>query len=70
MNSSNICDKLVKARGERKQREVAKAIGISDSALAMYEGGNRVPRDEIKEKLAKFYGLSVGFLFFDENVHS
>lgn len=61
--------RLVSARGEKSQTEVAKGIGISVSALSMYEGGERVPRDEVKEQLARYYGLTVGFLFFGEEVH-
>ena len=30
----------------------------------MYEAGERVPRDEIKIKLAKFYNRSVSYIFF------
>ena len=61
--------RLVSARGQQPKVEVAKALGISVSALSMYELGERVPRDEIKEQMAKYYGLTVGFLFFGEEVH-
>lgn len=39
-------------------------VGISRSALCMYECGYRIPRDEIKMKLSKLYGVSVESLFF------
>ena len=52
-------NKLVKLRGTRTQEEIANAIGISISAIGMYETGQRVPRDEIKVKLANFYNVSV-----------
>ena len=58
--------KLVALRGEKSQTEVAAANGISTSALAMYETGKRVPRDEIKRSLANYYGVSVGDLFFSQ----
>lgn len=61
-------EKLVAARGKRSREEVAKAIGISLSAISMYETGARVPRDEIKVKLADYFGASVQSLFFDGNV--
>lgn len=61
-------EKLVFARGKRSRDEVAKAVGVSLSAIAMYESGARVPRDEIKVKLADYFGTSVQSLFFDENV--
>lgn len=51
---------------EKKSREeVASAIGISTSALAMYENAMRIPRDETKIKIAKYYGRSVQEIFFE-----
>ena len=35
--------KLIELRGERSQKEVADALGISISALSMYENGERIP---------------------------
>ncbi len=52
------------ARGDRSREEVAIACDISVSALSMYENGQRVPRDEIKVKLAKLYGKTVEELFY------
>jgi DNA-binding XRE family transcriptional regulator len=62
-------DKLIELRGKRTQSEVASAIGISVSALAMYEKGERVPRDPIKIALANFYGQSIGDIFFILKTH-
>lgn len=56
-------EQLIKLRGERSQEEVAKALGISVSALSMYEQGNRIPRDEIKVKMAEYYDISIESLF-------
>ena len=50
-----IAERLVKARGSKKREEVAAAVGVSLSAIAMYENGERVPRDETKIKLADYY---------------
>ena len=52
------------ARGERSREEVALVCDISVSALSMYENGQRIPRDEIKVKLARCYGKSVEDLFY------
>ena len=65
LDKKEIGRRLTEARGNRSQRDVAKEIGISRSALAMYEIGVRVPKDEIKIRIAEFYGLSVQALFFD-----
>lgn len=34
-----------------------------------YEAGLRVPRDEVKLRLSRYYGLSLEQLFFDPQVH-
>lgn len=59
-----IAKRLLKLRGEKSREEVVRANGISASALAMYEIGERIPRDEIKVSLAKYYGTTVEAIFF------
>lgn len=66
MDVEKIKQNLVEARGEKTLIRVSKDTGISVSALSMYESGDRTPRDEIKERLAKYYGTTVGSLFFNE----
>lgn len=66
MDTERIKQNLLQARGEKTMVKVSKDTGISVSALSMYESGDRVPRDEIKERLAKYYGTTVGSLFFGE----
>lgn len=61
----DIAERLVSLRGKRTREEVAKAVGISLSAMAMYENGYRIPRDETKIKLADYYGVSVEQIFFN-----
>ena len=51
-------------RGEKSRDEVAEALGISKSALCMYENGERIPRDATKVKIADYYGVGVGDIFF------
>ena len=46
------------------QAEVARAVGISTSAIAMYERDERIPRDTIKIKLANLFGKTVASIFF------
>lgn len=64
LNSKIIAARLIKLRGNRTQDEVAKDVGISKSALGMYETGARIPRDNIKLKLADYYNTSVEAIFF------
>lgn len=44
MDSEKIAKTLIELRGERPRSEVATALGVSVSALAMYETGARIPR--------------------------
>ena len=67
MDRQAIAARLVRLRGTRSQNEVARTLGISDSALSAYECGERVPRDELKLRMAEFFGVSVQFLFFNED---
>lgn len=59
-----VAERLIKARGDTPREQVASAVGVSVSAMSMYEIGARIPRDEIKVKLAKFYNKTVQELFF------
>lgn len=67
MDKKKVGGRLLQLRGMRSQEEVAAALGIRQSTLAMYERGARMPRDEIKLALARYYGCSVEALFFNEN---
>lgn len=69
LNKRDIGRKLVALRGNKTQKEVASELKISISALAMYEQGNRIPRDEIKLKIAAYYGKSVQEIFFESKCH-
>ena len=60
-----IAERLTQLRGDRSREEVAKAIGISVSAISMYENGERITRDSIKIKLAAYFNKSVQEIFFD-----
>ena len=66
IDSEKIGNRLRDIRTERGEttETVAKEIGISASAITMYETGQRIPRDEIKIRLAEYYGLPVERIFF------
>lgn len=61
--------KLRALRGKKTQQQVADDLGITKSALAMYERDERVPRDEIKIRIAAYYGETVQFIFFEGTEH-
>lgn len=60
-----VAERLIRLRGDRSREEVAKAVGVSVSAIAMYENGERIPRDSIKIKLATYFNRTVQEIFFD-----
>ena len=68
MDSSRIAKKLVELRGSKSRESVANALGLSLSTLTMYEIGARIPRDENKEKIARYYGKTVDEIFFRLNL--
>ena len=70
MNTNRTAEKLKELRGARSLREVSSAVGISISALGMYETGKRIPRDNIKLRIANFYGRSIEDIFFREKYHN
>lgn len=66
LDSERIGEKLTALRGDRTQEEVANAVNISVSALSMYERGERIPRDNIKIRLATYYNRAICDIFFTE----
>ena len=64
MDSKKIGKLLTALRGEQSLSDVAKTLGLSPSAIRQYESGNRIPRDNIKEKIAKFYDKTVQEIFY------
>jgi len=46
--------------------ELARKIGTSSSAVNMYECGQRLPRDEVKIKIAELFGMKVETIFYPE----
>lgn len=66
MNGKQIARNLVALRGEKTRERVAADIGVSVSAIAMYERGERIPRDEVKVRIANYYNTSVEAIFYAE----
>ena len=62
--SNKIGRRLRKLRGDKTQAQVADDLGISVSAVGSYELGERIPRDKLKVKIAKYYDTTVEALFF------
>ena len=69
INPKEIGRRLILLRGNRSRREVAEAVGVTESAYAMYERGERIPRDYIKVIIADFFRKDVQEIFFDSECH-
>ena len=69
MSNTEIGARLRDLRGDTPRQEVAEAIGVSVSALQMYENGARTPRDKTKMALANYYKTSVESIFFKIDPH-
>ena len=63
-DKATVGKRLKALRGSRSQKEVADALGVTVMAVCLYETGERMPRDEIKVKLANYYKKSVTSLFY------
>ncbi|ALX47613.1 helix-turn-helix transcriptional regulator [Lentibacillus amyloliquefaciens] len=70
MNKKIIAKRLKDFRGGKNRENVAELLGISISALQMYETAQRIPQDDIKLKIAKLYGVSVQEIFFSEQEYN
>lgn len=57
-------NEMRRLRGTRTQSEVASALGISQQAIAAYESETKRPSDEVKERIAEYYGVSVQSIFY------
>lgn len=61
---AKLGSRLAQLRRQRdlSQRELAKLLGVAQSTIAMYEGGNRSPAPEMLQRIADFFGVSVDYL--------
>ena len=64
MDKIKIANTLRTLRGEKRREEVAIACKVSANAISMYETGARIPADDIKIKLAEYYGKTVQDIFY------
>ncbi len=64
MDKKKTAERLRSLRGDRTIEEIANALGVSKSSVCMYELGERTPRDDVKAKYAKYFGVSVESIFF------
>ncbi len=60
---------MLKLRLSRKenQEDVARTVGVTQSAYAMIEGGHRHPRKVLQKQLAIHFGVTVDELFYSHD---
>lgn len=63
IDAKGIGQTLRTLRGEKPQKEVADAVGVTVMAISQYENGERIPRDDVKLKLANYFNESVERIF-------
>lgn len=69
MLSPAIIGQRIKSKREKakiSRDSFCNDVGITLSALSMYENGQRIPRDEIKVKIARVLDTSIEALFFTQ----
>lgn len=66
MNTERIAKNLRELRKTHglSLKDAAKAYGVCVSAVQMYESGARIPRDDVKKRIAYVYKKSVSTIFF------
>ena len=64
MNTVETGRRLRELRGSRTIRDVAAAVKVSPSSWYLYELGDRIPRDEVKIRIADYFGVKVADIFF------
>ena len=67
-----VAERLKKLRKNKgvSVEEMSLALNISRSAICMYESGNRIPRDEVKVKIANYFNTTVEDIFFRKKCHN
>ena len=69
MDAKTIGNRLRDLRGEKSVADVAKDLNLSPSTWSMYENGERIPRDNIKLRIAQHFHKPLHLLFFTEGTH-
>lgn len=66
--AKEIGRRLKTLRGLIPQTKLARELQIPYSSYRSYESGERVPGDLLKERIASYFGKSVGEIFFPEDI--
>ncbi len=63
-----FAEKLSAERKKKKvsQLEVAKVVGVTQTAISYFESGEKFPSAPLIKRLAKYYGVSMDYLMDNE----
>ena len=48
------------------QKELGEIIGVAQKQISQYESGSRLPSDDVKVRLARFFQTTVEAIFFTD----
>lgn len=54
--------KMLRTENHISQSQLAKALGVSQKAVSLWESGDRVPSATVIASLAKYFGVSSDYL--------
>lgn len=54
--------KMLRTENHISQIQLAKALGVSQKAVSLWESGDRVPSATVIASLAKYFGVSADYL--------
>lgn len=68
INAKTIGKKIKELRESKglTQEAFCESVGITQSALSNYENGLRIPRDEVKLRIARCFDTSIEAIFYAE----
>lgn len=69
MKNSTIGERIKELRCEKglSQLEFSNKLNVSNTTLSMYESNKRIPSDDIKEKIANYFDVSIDYLMCRTN---
>lgn len=62
--------KSLREQAHLTQMDLANRLNIGNSTLSQYESDKRVPSDDIKKRIADFFGVSLDYLMCNSNIYT
>lgn len=60
--------KLLRNSNDITQKDLAEYLNVGRSTLSQYESGQRIPSDEIKNKIADYFKVSLDYLMAKSDI--